>query len=136
LKGSIEVQHFRAGRVLHAFRVNNLIVTTGKALIANLLIAVGNAPHTLAIGTGAVAAGAGDIALGAQTHTGTCDRSIVNTTVTGDTAQYEYIFTFTGGATITEAGLFYSTTLVARQVFTGIPVLEGDGLLLRWKLQA
>lgn len=135
-KGSLTLIHVRKDVVLGAIDIPNLIVNVGKALIASVLIAAGTAPDTIKIGTGTTSPAPGDTALQNATHSNVATRSVVTTTVPNDTAQYEHLFSFAGSFSITEAGLFSSTTLVCRQVFTAIPVISGDTLLVRWKLQA
>jgi len=122
----------------------NLVPTVGKALAAGRHGASG-APAAVgwtAIGLGAVAAAAGDTALGSEIASGGGTRaantpSLVTTNVTNDTAQYVNTFTFSAGFAITEAGLFNASsagTLAARQVFSAINVVSGDTLQITWKV--
>lgn len=157
LKRSNVIENVLTDLALYGVRVNgitgtwgytrtiaNLVPTVGKALAAGRLGASG-APAAVgwtAIGTGAVAAAAGDTALGAEIATNGGARAantptLVTTTVTNDTAQFVNTFTFTGSFAITEAGLFNASsvgTLAARQVFSAINVVSGDTLQITWKV--
>jgi len=138
-KGTIEFRRFnKDGELTGLWLIKNLVVTVGKALQANLLIAAGTAPSHIAIGTGVAAADAANTALGAETHRGAATRSRVTTTVTNDTSQFVYTFTFAGGFAITEAGLLNGPAggdLLSRQVFAAINVVNLDSLLTTWKIQ-
>lgn len=129
----------KAGRIVH-----NLIVSAGKAGIASRINGAGSeAAFTyLAVGTGTTAAAAGDTTL--QTELATSGLSRVNatatrvtTTVTNDTAQLQTTFTVTGTQAVTEAGILNaasSGTLLSRQVFSAINVVNGDSLQLTYKV--
>jgi len=133
------------GKVKETREVKNLIVTTGKAAVAGLMLADigGTAFDYIAIGTGTDAAAAGNTALqteittnGGQRTTGTGTR--VTTSVTDDTAQLVASWTFTGSFAVTEAGILNAAsdgTLLARQVFSAINVVSGDSLQITWKVQ-
>jgi len=129
------LEHIRKGQVIRRDVVHNLLVSDGKAVLANLSIATGTAPNTIRLGTGTNAAVVGDHALQTETHSGTAARSAVTTLYTGDTAQYEYTFTFAGNYAITEAGLTATAVLICRQVFSAVDVVALDSLKITWKLQ-
>ena len=62
----------------------------------------------------------------------------MTTTVTNDTAQVTKTFTVTGTFAVTEAGLLNASsagTLLCRQVFSAVNVLNGDSLQITWKVQ-
>jgi len=143
LRGEFEVLHIRHGRVIDRRDVKNLVVNAGKAAAAGLLNGViTNFFEHIAIGTGTVAAAAGDTALGAEITTGGGARaagttSRITTTVTNDTAQVVFTFAFTASFAVTEAGLLDSIsagTLLARQVFAAVNVVNGDSLQITWKI--
>lgn len=131
--------------------VANLVTSAGKAAIASRINGSGGEAlfDKIGWGTGAVAAAAGDTALGAEkdasggastTHVvsaATCTR--VTTSVTNDTAQMVGTATATGTIAITESGVFNAAsagTLLARQVFTAVNVVSGDSIQFTWKIQA
>lgn len=131
--------------------VANLVTSAGKAAIASRIN--GNGAEALfdkiGWGTGAVAAAAGDTALGAEkdaaggvstTHVvSAATVSRVTTTVTNDTAQMVGTATSSGTIAITESGVFNAAsagTLLARQVFTAVNVVSGDSIQFTWKIQA
>ncbi len=98
----------------------------------------------IAIGTDATAAVADDASLGTEV-----DRikdnipSVVSSTGTGAGSKavvtVSTVFTATGTSTITESGIFDSAVggndnMLARQVFTGIPLTVGDKLTVEWEV--
>jgi hypothetical protein len=125
-------------------KVRNLVTTVGKALAAGRLNGSGApaAAGWIAVGTGVSAAAAGDTALGTETATSGLSRaaataSLVTTTTTNDTAQFTNTFTVTGTVAVTESGVFNASssgTLLCRQVFSAINVVNGDSLAITWKV--
>jgi hypothetical protein len=127
---------------------HNLITTIGHAAANARITGQGSyaAFANIAIGTGAVAAAAGDTALGAEITTagggrGAATATQVTTTTTNDTAQLVKTFTFTGTFAVTEEGIFDSATassgtLLARQVFSAVNVASGDSLQITHKVQS
>lgn len=133
---------FLFGYWADSFVVSNLVVDAGKAGVAGLINGViTNFFEYIAIGTGAVAPAAGDTALGAEITTGGGARAVgttsrVTTDVTNDTAQIVLTFNFTASFAVTESGVLDSAsagTLLARQTFTAINVVNGDSLQVTWK---
>lgn len=119
----------------------NLVVTTGHAAYAGQISGVTTAPFTaMAYGTGAVAAAAGDTALGAEVSRGAATITRVTTTTTNDTAQWVKTFTAPGNQAITEEGLFDNNTsggiLLARQVFSAINMVLNDTVQFTHKIQS
>lgn len=116
----------------------NLVVTRGKQIAAQQLNGGTAAPVTaIAIGTGTVAAAAGDTALGTEITTGGGARGAATvsnqtTTTTLDTARWVKTFTFTASFAVTEEGLLDNNTtggnLLARQVFSAVNVVNTDTL--------
>lgn len=133
------------GRIKEGRLVHNLITSAGKAGAASRLNgAGGEAAFTyLAIGTGVVAANASDTTLGTELAALGLSRanataSRVTTSVTNDTAQLAYSWTASGSAAITEAGILNAGaagTLLSRQVFSAVNVVNGDGFTLTYKVQ-
>lgn len=97
----------------------------------------------IAVGTGTNAASAGDTTLQTELATSGLSRangsvSRVTTTQTNDTAQVTNTFTVTGTAAITESGVLNAAsvgTLLARQVFSSVNVVNGDSFACTWKVQ-
>lgn len=124
--------------------IGNGVPTVGKALIAGRLNGSG-APAVadyIAVGTGTNAFAAGDTALQTETVGSGLTRaqgtvSLVTTTTTNDTAQVLKSFTVTGTVAVTESGVLNASsggTLLCRQVFSAINVLNGDTLQITWKV--
>ncbi len=144
LTGEFELIHQGAdGQVKERRLVKNLVVSAGKAGVAGLINGViTNFFEHIAIGTGTVAAAAGDTTLGTEITTGGGARaagttSRVTTTVTNDTAQVVFAFAFTASFAVTEAGLLDSIsagTLLCRQVFAAVNVVNSDSLTITWKV--
>lgn len=124
--------------------VRNGVPTVGKALIAGLINGSGSpaAATYIAVGTGTTAFAAGDTALQTEATTSGLARaagtiSLVTTTTTNDTAQITKTFTVTGSVAVTESGVLNaaaSGTLLCRQTFSAINVVNGDSLAITWKV--
>lgn len=122
--------------------ISNLVVDAGKAGVASRINGAGaEAAFTfIAIGTGTVAAAAGDTTLGTEITTGGGARaaataSRVTTDVTNDTARLVLTFNFTATFAVTESGALNASSagvLLARQVFTAVNVVNGDSLQVTW----
>lgn len=125
--------------------IGNLITNAGFALAAGLLNGSGSpaAATFIAVGTGVVAANVTDTTLGTETAASGLTRaagtlSLVTTGVTNDTAQILKSFTVTGTVAVTESGVLNASssgTLLCRQVFSAINVVNGDTLQITWKIQ-
>lgn len=132
------------GRIKEGRIVKNLITTVGKALIAGRINGSGApaAATYLAVGTGTTAANASDTTLGTEITDSGLARvnatvSLVTTTTTNDTAQLLTTFTVTGTKAVTEAGILNASssgTLLSRQVFSAVNVVNGDSLQLTYKV--
>lgn len=116
--------------------IPNLVVTAGKGYIASRMKDTGSPTQMthMAIGTGTVAAAAGDTTLGteaARVALGTAGGTVAANVVT-------YSATFgagTGTGAITEAGLFNaasSGTLLCRTVFSAVNKGASDSLSITW----
>lgn len=127
-------------------QVANLITNAGFALIAGRLNGSGSpaAATYIAVGTGTNAANVADTTLQTESATAGLSRasatvSLVTTTVTNDTAQMLVTFTVTGTVAVTESGVLNAAstgTLLCRQVFSAINVVNGDSLQITWKVKA
>ncbi len=124
--------------------IANLVTDAGKAGVASRINGSGGeAAFTyIAIGTGGVAPAAGDTALGAEITTGGGARanstaSRVTTDVTNDTAQLVNTFSLTASFAVTESGVLNAAaagTLLCRQTFSAVNVVNGDSLQVTWKI--
>ena len=121
------------GNVKQEVVVHNLVVTTGKNLIASRLKDTTDAAMShMAIGTGSTAAAAGDTALGSEAGR----VALTSTTVTTNSVAYVASFgAGTGTGAITEAGLLNASsggTLLCRTVFSVINKGAADTLGITW----
>jgi hypothetical protein len=133
------------GRMANAKVIGNLVTNAGFAGSAGRLNGSG-APAAftyIAVGTGTTAASTADTTLQTETATSGLSRanstvSLVTTSVTNDTAQLTNTFTVTGTVAVTESGVLNASssgTLLCRQVFSAINVVNGDSLAITWKVQ-
>jgi hypothetical protein len=126
--------------------IANLVTNAGFAGIASRINGSGGeAAFTyIAVGTGTTAANVADTALQTETAASGLSRanstvSRATTTVTNDTAQDVTTFTVTGTVAVTESGVLNAAsggTLLCRQVFAAINVVNGDSLQITWKVKA
>jgi hypothetical protein len=133
------------GRWSDGKRFRNLVVSAGKAGMASRCNGSGGeAAFTyIATGTGTTAAAAGDTTLQTELAASGLSRanstaSRVTTSVTNDTAQLVNTFTVTGTQAVTESGVLNAAsvgTLLCRQTFSAINVVNGDSLQITWKVQ-
>lgn len=122
--------------------VSNLITDAGLPGMASRCNGDGaEAAFTyIALGTGTTAANVADTALeteatlyGLARAAATVSR--VTTDTTNDTARLVKTFSVTGTAAVTESGVLNAAsagTLLARQVFSAINVVNGDSLQVTW----
>ena len=124
-----------------------VIANTGRATYNSRLAGGGTEPKQIGVGTGAGTAAVADTTLFAEkaldltTTTGTRlagTSSSVTTTTTNDTYQVTGTTTFTGGGTVTNAGLFDNTTIGSGNLFmkgdfTGILVAAADSIAWTFK---
>lgn len=125
---------------------SNLITNVGFAAMASRENGSGGeAAFTyIAIGTGVVAANVLDTLLGSEITTNGGQRAAAavsrsTTSVTNDTANHVVTYTFTGAFAVTESGLFNAAganagTLLARQVFAAVNVVNTDAIQVTWKV--
>jgi hypothetical protein len=110
----------------------NLVVTTGKNLMASLWAGVGTAPTHIAMGSGATAEAVGQTTLVAETARVALDTRTSNLNVT------TVIGTFpagTGTGTVNEIGLFNAAaagTMTQRALTGAITKPAGLGLQFTW----
>lgn len=148
LRGWFEIIVLDAnGKLKDMRKVNNLVVSAGKAQVAGLINSATTAYFKyLAIGSATSASGAGDTTLGSEaTTTGGAGRALattisrVTTSVTNDTARLAVTYSITAtSVTVGEAGIFDSTSggnMLARQPFATIALSSGDSLSTTWSVQ-
>ena len=106
-KLTIEIKN-EAGKVIDHREVNNLVVDTGLAYIAGRMKdATATAMSHMGIGTGAVAAAAGDTTLGTEA----ARVALTSTTVTANAVAYVASFAAgTGTGAVTEAGILNASS--------------------------
>lgn len=132
----------------------NLVTDAGKAAVASRINGAGGAAAFTAIGqgTGTTSAAAGDTTLQTEVKadgtaasgvhaltTASVTASRVTTTVTNDTAQLVGTVSETATIAVTESGVFNADTngtLLCRQTFTAVNVVNGDSLQFTWKIKA
>ena len=125
------------GELKESREIQNVIVTAGKAFLAQWLTAATQADYFMryiALGTGTNAASASDTTL--QTEIGTR----VAGALTNSTNTWQNQATFGAGVStgaITEAGIFSASssgTMFARQVFAVVNKAAGDSLQITWSV--
>lgn len=141
VRGIIEINHFRNGKLLEHRVIKNVVCNTGIAQAAGLLDGSQTTYFTaLAVGTGTTAASASDTALTTEVMRISSTNTLVTTSVTDDTAQFSATFDFTATYAITEEGIFDTVTassgiILAHQVFGAINVVSGDSIQFIHKIQ-
>jgi hypothetical protein len=125
--------------------ISNGITNAGRALISGLINGSGTpaAATYIAVGTGTNAFSASDTTLQTESSTSGLSRaagtvSLVTTSVTNDTAQVLKSFSVSGTVAVTEAGLLNASstgTLLCRQTFSAVNVVNTDTLQITWKVQ-
>ena len=140
LNGWVRLKLIRNGKIIKDTGwIKNVITNTGKAQVAGLINGVeSNHFEYIAIGTDSTSESASDTALGNEIDrkSATCSRT--TTTVTNDTAQLQATFDFTASYSITESGVFDSSSggnMLCRKTFSAINVSSGDSLQIIWKIQ-
>lgn len=137
IKGHVHlVLRDEAGNIKQEVDHHNLVVTTGKAHIADQLSSSPgqSAMSHMAIGTGTTAAAAGDTTLETE-----LDRNSL-TSRTDSTNVVTYVGNWAAGdgtGAITEAGLFNASssgTMLARTVFSVVNKGASDTLQVTWTL--
>jgi hypothetical protein len=129
----------RTGRIKHHFKKNNLVVTAGAALIAQVFTSAtgGTRPTAMGIGTSTTAPAAAQTSLQA----GEVRRTLQSTSRSSNEITYVGSFgTGVGTGTIQEGGLFNATgvaagTMLARFLTGSFTKGATDALTLTWKLR-
>jgi hypothetical protein len=121
------------GNVKDQRKVNNLVVDTGLAYIADRMAdAAESAMSHMAVGTGSTAAASGDTTL--ETEAGRV--ALTSTTQTNEDVVYVATFSAgTGTGALTEAGILNGAsggTLLCRTVFSTVNKGASDSLQITW----
>ena len=113
----------------------NLIVTAGKAFLANAVLNSSASPFTnMAIGTGTTAAALADTSLGSELARSAFTTSSVASNVVTLSTTYA---AGTGTGALTEAGIFNAGsggTMLSRVVFSAINKGAADSLTITWTI--
>jgi len=134
IKGKLKVELIRDGKVIQTEKVSNIIVTTGKGLVATLVAGSGTAFSHMAIGTDNTAEVIGDTALTAEVGRVTLTSKAVTANV------IDYIGDFpagTGTGTIVEAGILNASssgTMLNRATFSSVNKTASDALKITWSV--
>jgi hypothetical protein len=115
--------------------ISNLVVSSGKTIIATLLSGGTGAMTHMAVGSGTTAAVIADVALESQ-----ISNRVALTSTTPATNTVTYVATFAPGVStgnLTEAGLFNdatntTTAMLARTVFPLITKEAADTITITW----
>lgn len=133
---------FITGNWVNELSVSNLVTNAGFAGVASRINGDGAeaAFVWIALGIGATAANVTDttldseiVTVGGERASATASRT--TTDVTNDTATLVHTFNLTGTLAIVESGVLNAAstgTLLCRQVFTAINVINGDSLQVTW----
>jgi len=130
------------GNIKDERHISNLVTNAGFAGMASRCNGDGaEAAFTyIAVGTGTTAAAVGNTTLQTETAASGLSRaagtaSRTTTDVTNDTASLTKTFTVSGTVAVTESGVLNAAsggTLLSRQTFTAVNVVNGDSLQVTW----
>jgi hypothetical protein len=112
--------------------IDNLVVTAGKAYVADRMKNNSSTMSHMAVGSGTTAAAAGNTALG--TELGRV--SLTSTTVSSNVVTYVATFAAgTGTGAVTEAGILTASsggTMLCRTVFSVVNKGSADSMTITW----
>ncbi len=134
IKGKLKVELIRDGKVIQTERVSNIIVTTGKGLVATLVAGSGTSFSHMAIGTDNTTEVITDSALTSEVGRVTLTSKAVTANV------IDYIGDFpagTGTGTIVEAGILNASssgTMLNRATFSSVNKTASDALKITWSV--
>jgi len=133
--GAVAIRVFdKTGALKQEQNIKNLVVTDGKEFIASAMVGSPTQMSHMAVGSGAVAAAAGNATLGSELGRVALDSD----TVSGAVVTYVASFpagTGTGG--ITEAGVFNAAsggTMLCRTVFAVVNKGADDAMSITWQI--
>jgi len=112
--------------------VDNLVVTSGKEFVASRMIGTSsNVMSHMAVGSGSIAAAAGDGVLGSE-----LGRTTSSDSVSGAVVTYSATFAAgTGTGAVSEAGLFNASSagdMLCRTVFSVVNKGASDSMTISW----
>ena len=112
--------------------IDNLVVTAGKAYVADRMKNNSSVMSHMGIGSGNTAAAAGNTALGSQLGR----VSLTSTTVSSNVVTYVATFAAgTGTGAVTEAGILTASsggTMLCRTVFSVVNKGSADSMTITW----
>jgi hypothetical protein len=147
MKGWIKIDHLdSSGKLIESVQTPNVVTNVGFTEVAGLFCSDVAGSYTafdyIGVGTGTTAATytnttlvteITDSGLARAASTGT----LTTTTVANDTAQFVKQFSVTATQAVTESAVFNaasSGTMLCRQTFSAINVVNGDTLQITWKV--
>lgn len=136
IKGTLRLSVTHKDGSVDTFIHDNLLTTSGLAILAELLAnTIASGIANIAAGSGTTAATENDVALESE-YTRASVTINKLTGVDSNKVLYTAIFPL-GGIVggVTEAGMFTSTQLFNRAVFTAIPLLATDLLVINWTIE-
>lgn len=122
------------GKVKDQRQIKNLVVTAGKQFIAARMVGTPTAMSHMAVGAGAVAAAAGDTALGSELGRVALGSNSASGAVVTYTASFP---AGTGTGAVTEAGVFNASsagTMLCRTVFSVVNKGANDAMSITWAI--
>lgn len=137
--GKVKIEHRdESGELIAAVERDNLVVTTGRNVIANRMRSSPTmaAMTHMAVGTDATAAAIGQTALIAEVAASRT--ALDSTTVTNN--QIAYVCTFPAGVgtgNLREAGIFNASSsgdMLARVTFSSLNKAAGDSVTITWTI--
>lgn len=148
VRGKVHIDKVTVDGRVESYNIPNTIVTVGKAMLANLIVAdiatttTGSKYDWMAIGLGSSTIVAGNTVLGSEymkVGIGSVTGSTTTTTTTNDTARFIGSFTMDATKSVNEAGLFNQSglnlgSMLARTTFTNINVVSGDRINATWDI--
>ena len=140
LIGKFHIALFDQNKLIEERDVFNTVMNAGKAEMSGLLLkdVGGQAFDYVAIGTGTTAPNITQTALVGEKYRNACTGSQQTTTVTNDTARLTCSIAITATATMSEAGVFNSSSagdMLARTTFSGLAVSSGNTLQVGYSIQ-
>lgn len=141
IKGRARLWHWRGDRLLWHGVYDNLVVTAGKDLVANIVqnnSGTPVAPSHMALGDGAVATDAAQTALQGTEHPNPGRVAVTTTRVTNVVTYTATLTNSSGGViTVNEVGIFNAAsagTMLARFLSNSFDMANADALTIAWSL--
>ena len=132
IKGKLKIEVVRNGKVIETKEVDNIIVTTGKNLVATLVAGSGTSFTHMAIGTSATAEAISNTTLGTETGRVLLTGKTVASNVISFTGDFP---AGTGTGTIVEAGIMNASSsgvMLNRATFSSVSKTASDALKISW----